>query len=136
AQFILSMNTGACNAFDQTSKGQSRMRLQILQAWGDLYFQRNDWNSAEKCYQREIFEGQRAPAETLALAKAFSSAGNIALQRGDLAKAEGHFNRALRIREKLAGDSFLAAQSLQQLGLLSRERNNLDAAERYHTHAL
>lgn len=108
----------------------------LMQSWGKSYQQRNDWTSAERCFQLSITKVEKLSDSELILALSLNSLGNLSARHGVFDKAEQYYRQALDIREKLAPGSLVVASIVNNLGNIASERGDLEEGRRYLREAL
>ncbi len=103
---------------------------QLLYAWGLTFYQRSDWDQAEKHLQQAVAESEKAGTENLT-AFSLNMLGSVARGRGDLAKSEEYFRQVLEIQEKLEPGTLTAAGTIINIGISVMDRGDLAKSEEY-----
>jgi len=123
-------------AVERAQSAETRIRVQLQQAWAESFRLQGDGDNAEKHYLLALNESRQLRSDSGFVDRSLTGLGLIAQDRGDLDKAEDYFQQALAIREKVVPGSLDVARCLNHLGNIADDRGDLDKAREYYLQAL
>ncbi len=120
----------AADLASEARGGGSLVLAEILYAWGEAFWQRSDWEQAERRYRKALAEVERY-GDVQQIGKMLNCLGSVALNQGDLDDADQYFRRNVAITESF-GPSLNLAANFAELGTVAMYRGDLAAAEEYY----